>query len=76
MQLLVVQIFRFRHTHAREDSRLSRFSTLQATESWVEPGKEASVFGVTMNCIIFYSAVEAPCPTYCLAADSISNFST
>ena len=31
----------------------------------------AAVFGVTMNCIIFYSAVEAPCPAYRLVEDSI-----
>ena len=69
-----MQIFRFRHAHAREDTRLS---PLFHTTSNRKLGKRldlitwAAVFGVTMNCIIFYSAVEAPCPAYRLVEDSI-----
>ena len=43
--LLILQIFAIfvlRRAHMRKDTRLSRFSMLEVTESWAGPGNEAS----------------------------------
>ena len=44
--LLVRQIFatcRLRHAHLRKDTSPPRFIILKATESWAEPGNEATI---------------------------------